>query len=189
MRRRYLLFLAAGGLLIGGLLLWKLLSQPRQATTLAIGEIEQLGGTVEVDEDQQEKPVVMVNLVGTTADDSALKHLRDFPHLRRLYLGGTAVSDKGLANLKNCLELQELFLFATSITDAGLEHLTDLSDLQTLALNSTKITDAGLLRLKGLTNLRHLYVADTRVTEDGIKAFLDALPDPSSCTVYRYSPY
>src|SRR5262245_30056667 len=67
----------------------------------AIAIIQSVGGTIEVDEKMQGKPVVKVNLGESRATDATLAQLRALPRLQKLVLRKTKVGDAGLANLES----------------------------------------------------------------------------------------
>ncbi len=118
----------------------------------AIAAIQQLGGKVEVDDKQPDRPVLKV------------------------YLHSTPVTDADLAHLEQLKRVQNLFLGKTQITDAGLEHLQGASNLKTLSLNATRVTDVGLKSLTGLTNLKTLNLQETKVTAGGVAELKRKLP-------------
>ncbi len=121
----------------------------------AIAKIEELGGSVRVNESTNR----------TEVD-----------------LSGTNVTDAGLEHLKGLTSLQELYLDGTEVTDAGLVHLKGLTSLRRLLLSDTKVTDAGLVHLKGLTSLQALNLRYTKVTDAGVKKLQQALPN---CKISR----
>src|SRR3954462_5750171 len=93
----------------------------------AVAEISRLGGRVQVDPARPGKPVIEVDVrlgkdAPGVAGDKQLEPLRNFPELRRLYLGGTRVTDGGLAHLRTLRDLRQLDLRSTSVTGAGLAH-------------------------------------------------------------------
>ncbi|HKB37026.1 MAG TPA: hypothetical protein VKD72_11265, partial [Gemmataceae bacterium] len=116
----------------------------------AVKAIEKLGGTVRVDAKRPGKPVVDVDLSGTTVAGAELKELKELKSLQGLRLGDTKVTDAGLKELKELKRLQELDLSITKVTDAGLKELKEIKSLQALDLSDTKVTDTGLKELKEL---------------------------------------
>ncbi len=130
-------------------------AEPAAGQESPTAEIEKLGGTVFLDENSPEKPVVYVDLKGTKTTDAALMRL------------------KGMTKLEN------LDLTKTQITDAGLEHLKGLTALTSLVLRDTQITDAGLEHLKGLTKLQGVILEGAKVTPGGVEKLKKALPECS----------
>ncbi len=84
--------------------------------------IEKRGGRVQYDDNNKE--MLMIDLISTEVTDAELEHL------------------KGLTNL------QTLYLTNNQITDAGLEHLKGLTKLETLYLNNPQITDEAVKKLQ-----------------------------------------
>ena len=108
-------------------------------------EIERLGGKVTVDDKSPGKPIIGVDLFGTS------------------------VTDKGLGRLKGLARLQSLELKAVPVTDGGMEDLKGLTSLRSLRVSGTKVTDTGLKHLKGLTNLQALNLSSNWwVTDAGL---------------------
>ncbi len=165
---------AAALLVAAGLLLWSL--PGRSPSARAIAAVEDLGGTVRVDAERPDQPVVAVNLTCTATTDDRLTLLQDLPDVRTLNLGGTAITDAGLAHLEGLPRLQELYLPDTAITDAGLVHLKRLTSLHELDLSATRVTDEGLKALQGLTQLHDLFLGACRVTDKGVRQLQEALP-------------
>jgi hypothetical protein len=86
-------------------------------------DIIDLGGRVECDANDPEKPVVGIVLQGTGITDDDLAHLRAFPQLRRLDLSNTRITDAGLLYLADMDQLQSLNLTGTRVTDRGARNL------------------------------------------------------------------
>ncbi len=113
---------------------------------LAVTEITQAGGSVQVDEKAPGKPVVRVDFDGLKRTGFAFSHL----------------GDDGLARVRPHLEsLPRLrYLRITSIariSDAGLRHLEGLTQLETLELYGY-LTESGVERLrKKLPNVHIHY--------------------------------
>jgi len=169
-----------------------------------VKRIKELGGTVEFDEENPDKPVTAVKFIrrgDTNAElkylkgltelktldlnfsyvtDAGLKHLKGLTNLQTLYLSQTRVRNAGLEHLKGLTNLQTLYLIGTNVTNDGLVHLSGLTNLQTLFLSRTSITDAGLGHLKELTSLQDLRLDATDVTDEGAEELRKALPN---CTV------
>jgi hypothetical protein len=111
-------------------------------------EIEKLGGKVTVDEENPDKPIILVDLHNTQVTDAGLAHLEGLTKLLSLSLNNTKVTDVGLEYLKGLTHLETFDLANTQVTDAGLEHLKGLTRLQSLNLGKTQVTDAGVDKLQ-----------------------------------------
>lgn len=137
-----------------------------------IGEIERLGGKVELDEKLPAKPIVKIDLHSTQVTDADLVFLKDakkeLKELRYLDLRLTHIGDAGAANLRHLTSLTTLNLFRTQVGDQGLSYLRNLRQLQTLLIGGTKVTDAGLRNLKSMKELKKLSLFQTQVTDAGI---------------------
>jgi hypothetical protein len=145
-----------------------LAAEPTTEEEKAIAEIKKLGGTVRIDEQSPDKPVIEVDLLNAKDADAGLEHVKGFTRLQCLDLG-SSTTDAGLENIKGMTTLLYLSLVNAKITDAGMEHLKGLTQLQTLNLYGTRLTDAGLEHLIGLTQLRTLVLNQTQVTDAGLK--------------------
>jgi hypothetical protein len=154
-----------------------MLAGAQEDTETAVAAIQKLGGKVERDDKDPEKPVVVVNLGITEVKDAELEHLKGLSKLRRLTLNDTPITDAGLDHIKDLASLQKLYLVDTKITDAGLERLKGLKGLQILSLAGTQVTDAGLEHVKELKELKEIFLYGTKVTDDGVKPLKEALPD------------
>lgn len=145
----------------------KTAESPDQRQAKAVADLRRLGGSVTVDENRPEKPVVAVDLHGTGVSGVGLSRLSGFTDLRSLNLAFTTVS-MGWEHLKGLAKLQTLNLKHTQVTDAALQHLAGLTDLRTLNLALTPVGDTGLEHLKGLTQLQSLNLAFTKVSDAGL---------------------
>lgn len=142
----------------------------------AISALQKAGGKIERDDKAPDKPVIVVNLGVTQAEDAALEGLKTFTKVQKLILNGTKITDAGLDHLKGLAALQKLYLVDTKVGDSGVEKLKDLKELKILSLAGTGVTDAGLEHLKGLTNLEVVFLHGTKVTDEGVKKLKEALP-------------
>lgn len=142
----------------------------------AIAAIKKLGGTVEVDVNRPDQPVVSVNLKRTQVMDASLEHLKGLSKLQVLVLKETQVTDGGIVYLKGLTNIEALELGKTKVTDKGLEHLKGFTRLRNLDLAGTHVTDSGLEHLKELRQLQTLDVSGTNVTQAGIDGLQKALP-------------
>jgi Leucine-rich repeat (LRR) protein len=143
----------------------------------AIAVLEKLGGTWQVDVENQGRPVVVIDLSFKEATDAEMAQLKSFTQLEELYLIETKITDESLASINGLAGLRTLDLGRTGISDKGLAHLVGLKNLKTLGLSSTKITDAGIIHLMGLAGLQILDLSNTKVTTEGIKELQQALPN------------
>ena len=133
-----------------------------------IAEVQRLGGLVEFDETQKDKPIIKVDLHGTKVTNADLVMLKDLKELRILDLRLTHIGDGGVANLRDLKKLQTLNLFRSELTDKGLAYLRKLTSLQTLLIGGTKVTDAGLANLRNMQELKKLSLFQTQVTDAGV---------------------
>jgi len=130
--------------------------------------VQRLGGSVEFDQSQKDKPIIKVDLHGTKVTDADLAILKGLKELRILDLRLTHIGDAGVANLKNLKKLQTLNLFRSELTDKGLAYLRNLKRLETLLIGGTKVTDAGLSNLRNMQALKKLSLFQTHVTDAGV---------------------
>ncbi|MCA9218241.1 MAG: hypothetical protein KDB27_34470 [Planctomycetales bacterium] len=72
---------------------------------------------------------------------------------------GRGFGDIDMRHLANFPELRRLSLQSTDVTAAGLVHLSGLQKLNALSLEMAPIARDGLRHLKDLTNLRHLNLS------------------------------
>lgn len=121
-------------------------ANPAEAASVAA--IIKLGGKIELDEINPDRPVVKVDLHDTAATDSDLSALGSLKRVHNLYLGRTRVTDAGLKHVQGLAELRTLSLNGTAVTDSGLEFLAGLANLKTLNLQETQVTAAGAGKLR-----------------------------------------
>lgn len=145
----------------------------------AIKAVTDLGAQISYEDGQlaanTDRKVIGISFQFVSDDD--LVHLKNFPHLRIVWLDETSVSDEGLAYLTGCQNIKLLTLYQTQITDDGLRHVAEMASLEELWLGQTQITDAGLEQLKELKSLRFLSLHGTNVTDAGVQELQDALPE------------
>ncbi|MDB5351694.1 MAG: hypothetical protein JWN86_2941 [Planctomycetota bacterium] len=151
-------------------------SASRAEDDAAIASLQKAGGKIERDDKAPDKPVTVVNLGVTQADDAAIAPVKGFGKIQKLTLNGTKITDAGLDNVKGLGSLRKLYLVDTKIGDAGVEKLKELKELRILSLAGTGITDAGLEHLKALPNLEIVFLHGTKVTDEGVKKLKEALP-------------
>lgn len=90
----------------------------------ALDAIARLGGEVEHPPgDDDDQPVIGVNLAGTQVTDAQLAMLKHFPQLRKLDLSRTRITDAGIAHLKGLATLQQIVLTGTQVTEQGVAEL------------------------------------------------------------------
>ncbi len=152
------------------------LAPARAEDEAAITALEKAGAKIERDDKAEGKPVLVVNLGVSGADDAAIALVKGFAKIEKLTLNNTKVTDAGLEPVKALASLKKLYLVDTKITDAGVEKLKDLKELRILSLAGTGVTDAGLEHVKPLANLETLFLHGTKVTDEGVKKLKEALP-------------
>src|SRR5262245_23927314 len=136
--------------------------------------IEDVHGRITRDEKHPGKPVIAIDLsdprefrVAVWVKDAALKHLREFKHLRTLNLSGTLITDDGMKELKELSALESLDLSRTKLTDAGISQLAGLSSLRDVNLRYVGVTDKSLAELKKHGELRSLDLGHGHITDAG----------------------
>jgi hypothetical protein len=140
--------------------------------------IKERGGQYKVDENDPEKPVIEVMLMGTDADNGDLKMLLAFPKLKKLDMSMcTKINNPGLAWLVDLKEIRILKLgHCTHITDGGMEHIGQLTSLEELYLDQCNVTDRGLADLKGLKKLKKLGLSGSMLASGrGLQASIPGL--------------
>jgi hypothetical protein len=180
---------------------------------VAIREIERVGGVVDrrpgkswihnwLSDERLSwfDEIHSVTFESAFTDDADLRHLRQFPNLRHLYIDRTRITDAGLVHLEGLTHLELLSLNGTQITDNGLTHLVTLQNLECLGLghtgiagrglshlfvlpklrdlllSGTLVTDASIMDLKRLVNLKHLKIRETQLSDVGIAELKSAVP-------------
>jgi hypothetical protein len=113
--------------------------------------------------------VIYVDFYGTPDVQSALAHLKAFPHLEKLNFTSTKVTDEDLIHLADLSSLKELALNKTRVTDKGLIHLAGLAKLEVLNLSDDDVTDAGLVHLQNMKELKQLHLNQTKVSDAGLE--------------------
>jgi Leucine-rich repeat (LRR) protein len=142
----------------------------------AVKAIKQLGGSVEVNENAPDRPIVRVDLCYTKVTDAELRKLKALKHLQCLLLDNTSVTDAGLKELKKLKNLEMLILGTPQVTDAGLKELKELTNLRVLGLIDTRVTEEGLKELKELKSLHDLLLNGTLVTDAKLGTLLEIGP-------------
>jgi hypothetical protein len=125
----------------------------------------------------REVEFVDLGTVRTKVQDTDLTALRDFPHLRVLFIGGKGVTDAALENLDGLGRLEMLGIIDAKISDSGIARLAQLRlpSLQLLALDSTPVTDAVIEPLAQLHGLTALSLSGTQIDDRWLRR-LKALP-------------
>ena len=98
--------------------------------------------------------------------DADLKTVKNFKHLRKLFLMRSRITDEELSELKGLSDLQYLCLDATEVSSEGLKELAGLKNLRGLDLRGTEVTGNGLASLRGLDQLEHLSLGDNPRIDD-----------------------
>lgn len=144
--------------------------------TVVMDMIKKRGGNFKQDENDPEKPVIEVSLMGTDADNGDLKMLRAFPKLKKLDLSNcTKINNPGLEWLVDLKQLRVLNCnFCSHVSDGGMEHIGKITSLEELYLNQTIVTDRGLADLRGLKNLKKLGLSGALASGLGLG---NALPN------------
>jgi Leucine-rich repeat (LRR) protein len=109
-----------------------------------------------------------LNLSETKISDQGLDYLRNFPHLKTLFLDRLSISDEGLSALAAIKPLSALHLSHDGITGRGLARLGQV-DLEELDLADNQLTDPDLQSLLKFKNLAVLSLSDTGITDAGLK--------------------
>jgi hypothetical protein len=123
-----------------------------------------------------------VNLFDTGMKDSGPALFSKCEKLEGLCINGCGqLTDDALRELKQFKHLKRLFLVAEGrgkliLTDASMTHVARIEQLEQLYIIRVPVTDAGLLRLKTLQNLRKLCLRATSVTPEGVEQLQQALP-------------
>lgn len=159
----------------------RLASPSLAQTTSAPSSTSQLIAVLKEYEKKNGKPTESVGL--NTATDASLEQLKQFVHIRVLYLKSTQVTDAGMVHLKALTKLQGVDLSGTQVTRRGLEQLTQLSDLRWLSLIGTGISDADLELFAKFPLLQFLDLSGTSVTDAGL-AHLERLPRLETIELY-----
>jgi hypothetical protein len=133
---------------------------------------------------------------GGKVTQSGVKHLKDCPSLRRLFvrdinLGGddltwlsslshlealslarTHIDGKPLKNISAVETLTVLNLSGNKITNDDMDQVARLKYLEVLALADTDISGAGVAKLEGMVRLNELNLMNCQVLDDDIPSFL-----------------
>lgn len=145
----------------------------------AAGRVQQLGGRVLVEQDENGRTVQSVILIGQPISDAELASLTDLGSMDqlRLFLDGTKVTDAGLRSLAHLPGLRLLSMGATQVTDGGVAILAQLPVLERLSLKGCAVTDRALDGLAGMRSLRTLDLQHTPVTPAGVERLRKTRPD------------
>jgi len=141
----------------------------------AIAKVKKLGGSVEIDKENPESPVLTVSLMDSRVNDEDLEFLKDLNGLQTLDLRSTKINGRGLLHLKDMKSLKTLLLHHTPITDAGMKQIKELTSLIELDVGHSFISDTGLAYIGELKGLQVLFLSDTEITDAGLKNPMPAL--------------
>jgi hypothetical protein len=143
----------------------------------ALDMIKQRGGHYKVDENDPDKPVIEVSLMGTDADNGDLAMLCAFPKLKKLDLAScTKINNPGLEWLIDLKELRYLnFNHCSHVSDGGMEYVGRITSLEELYLNQTIVTDRGMADLKNLKKLKKLGISGTLASGRGLEGAIPGL--------------
>ena len=84
---------------------------PNVSHSAAIAAIKKLGGSVKIDTESPDRPVIRVDLDGYgKVTDADLVYLKELTSLERLYLSSSKITDVGLVHLKGLTNLVSLGL-------------------------------------------------------------------------------
>ena len=131
-----------------------LLKIPVPAEREAAAAIRRLGGWYQVDASNH---VVEVNLINyespkgerldnhQTDTDEALRVVKAFPHLRKLFMQKGQATDDGLRSVAGLKDLEELMIWdADKVSDAGVKHLAALTKLKEVSITKGRLGDESL---------------------------------------------
>jgi internalin A len=118
--------------------------------------------------------LVYLAVTRTLIKGPGLSVLRNFPHLKSLFVGHNALDENMLSGLESLHEVTELHLDQAGIGDVALVHVGRMEALEDLRLgDNKKITDAGIVHLKGLRKLNNLDISGTSVTKQCVKTLAE----------------
>jgi internalin A len=161
-------------ILAAGLPAWA--AEPQVSEDPAVAAVEALGGKITRNDKLPGRPIVHVNLVGTSFSDADLKNFRGLPHLHTLFVGRTQITDAGVQGLKELPALETLCLGSPAVTAAGLRELKEVKGLKSLCLGSLRVSGAMLKEVKALAGLQKLVLTGIK-TNDALLTYLrQALP-------------
>lgn len=145
----------------------------------AAERIRQLGGWHQVDKDNH---IVEVNMAfhevsekvrydnHLTDTDEALRAVKAFPRLKRLYLCKGQATDEGLGSVAGLKDLEILFVWdAEKLSDAGMKQLAGLTKLQNINMNDSRIGDGALEVFAHLPALKYLGLQKSAFSDEGLK--------------------
>lgn len=155
------------------------LKLPVAAERRAAERIREMGGWYEVDKDNhvievnmvyQETPAKVRHENKRTDTDEGLRAVKDFPHLKRLFLREGQATDEAMMSVAGLKELEMFFVWkAEKITDAGIKHLADLKKLQSVSLDHSQIGDGALEVFARLPSLNQLSLQGSAFSDEGLK--------------------
>jgi Leucine-rich repeat (LRR) protein len=120
------------------------------------------------------RDLVFLSVTRTEIQGPGVSVLRNFPHLKTLFMGHNALDQKMLSSLGSLREVTELHLDQCGVGDIALISVGQMEALRILRLSDNKkITDAGIAHLKGLKNLQNLDIAGTSATKSCVKTLVE----------------
>jgi hypothetical protein len=120
------------------------------------------------------RELVFLSVTRTEIKGPGVSVLRNFPHLKMLFLGHNALDQNMLAALDSLREVTELHLDQCTVGDTALVHVGHMEGLVHLRLSENKkITDSGIAHLKGLQKLKTLDISGTSVTKSCAKSLTE----------------
>ena len=145
-------------------------SQESKASKRAIALIEQAGGTVTFEKENDANGPCEVVLDGAGCDDRCIPALSGVPHVKCLIIHETKITSDGLARLDNkAIEnVERLVVNRIRVPDAVVRRISKLKRLHKLVLQSVDLRDEQLGWLANLGSLELLGLTDNPITDDGV---------------------
>jgi hypothetical protein len=129
------------------------------------------------------RDLVFLSITRTEIKGPGVSVLRNFPHLKTLFMGHNALDQNMLSSLASLHEVTELHLDQCNVGDTALMQVGKMDGLEYLRLSDNKkITDAGIAHLKGLQKLKTLDIAGTSATKSCAKSLAE-LPNLRSLRI------
>ncbi|MEX2288551.1 MAG: M56 family metallopeptidase [Planctomycetaceae bacterium] len=142
----------------------------KYARDAVIAAVENLGGSVAIDEKAPGKPLIGIMLGSTNVTNDDLQCLNGLTSLRKLNLGWTRIGKEGLEHIQGLTNLEDLYLErCKNVNDTGLAYVKGLTNLAQLTISQTGVTDVGMEHLKDLKKLTWLDLTGLPITDEGAK--------------------
>ncbi|MBC8874633.1 MAG: hypothetical protein H8E44_34790 [Planctomycetes bacterium] len=109
--------------------------------------------------------VEAVLLHQTQSADGAVRHMKDMPALRELYLMGDGITDDVVTHATCLPHLKHLLIRKSEVTTDGFRHVSSLVNLISLNISGSNVTDDALRHVGTLTSLERLVLWDTAVQD------------------------